>query len=213
MNRAELRRSLARRTVGIAGAGGLGSNCAVALARAGVGTLVVVDFDIVSPDNLDRQYYFADQAGMPKVLALAGVIRRIDPSIVVRAHELRLEPAAVPGIFAACDVVVEAFDDANEKLALIEAVSNGLPGIPVVAASGIAGWGGFGPRGYRSLPVSGGGSLYLVGDQDSEAGPGNPPIAPRVGAAACIQADIVLSLLLDAGTRGGMLADLAGGKT
>ena len=49
--------------VGIAGAGGLGSNCAVALARSGVGTLVIADFDIIEAANLNRQYYFTDQIG------------------------------------------------------------------------------------------------------------------------------------------------------
>jgi sulfur carrier protein ThiS adenylyltransferase len=50
-------------TVGIAGCGGLGSNCAVALARSGVGRLVLADFDCVERSNLNRQYFFLSQVG------------------------------------------------------------------------------------------------------------------------------------------------------
>ena len=53
-----IRTTLQTKTVGIAGCGGLGSNCAVALARVGVGTLVVADFDRVEVSNLNRQYFF-----------------------------------------------------------------------------------------------------------------------------------------------------------
>jgi len=52
--------------VGIAGAGGLGSNAAAALARAGVGRLIIADFDIVESTDLNRQYYFFDQIGQPR---------------------------------------------------------------------------------------------------------------------------------------------------
>ena len=54
---------LRQSSVGIAGAGGLGSNVAVALARAGVGRLVIADFDRIEPSNLNRQQYFVDQVG------------------------------------------------------------------------------------------------------------------------------------------------------
>ncbi|HPT10001.1 MAG TPA: ThiF family adenylyltransferase, partial [Bacteroidales bacterium] len=72
----EIRGRLSRKRVGIAGCGGLGSNCAIALARVGMGTLVIVDFDRLSLSNLNRQYYFRDQVGMKKVEALADNILR-----------------------------------------------------------------------------------------------------------------------------------------
>ena len=61
------RTRLAAATVGIAGAGGLGSNCALHLVRSGVGRLVIADFDVVNDSNLNRQFYFRDQIGRKKV--------------------------------------------------------------------------------------------------------------------------------------------------
>ncbi len=83
MTRETMRARLAAARVGIAGCGGLGSNCAAALARAGVGRLVLADFDLVSEANLDRQFFFRDQVGAPKALALADNLRRIDPALWV----------------------------------------------------------------------------------------------------------------------------------
>ena len=76
-------------SVGIAGIGGLGSNASIALARAGIGRLVLVDFDKVDINNLDRQYYFLDQIGQLKVNAMKENIRRIDPKIKVEAYNLK----------------------------------------------------------------------------------------------------------------------------
>ena len=66
MRFSEIKTHLGKFRVGIAGAGGLGSNCAVALARSGVGTLVISDFDIIEQSNLNSQYYFTNQVGMMK---------------------------------------------------------------------------------------------------------------------------------------------------
>ena len=86
---------LKRTCIGIAGCGGLGSNCAMALARAGVGRLVIADFDIVSAENLDRQYYFLDQVGQKKVLALRDNTAPGQSRHEVEAHDLRLGPDEV----------------------------------------------------------------------------------------------------------------------
>lgn len=189
--RAALRRILASRRVGIAGAGGLGSNCAAALVRSGVGFLVIADFDVVSEGNLDRQFYFRDQIGRPKVLALAENLARIDPSATVRPVVSRLDADGAADLFAGCEVVVEAFDDAAAKAMLIETMASRLPGIPLVAASGLAGWGASGDMRVRRL-----GNLVLVGDESREVSDGLPPMAPRVGIAAAMQANEVLELLL-----------------
>lgn len=191
MTRDEYRRRLAGRRVGIAGAGGLGSNCAVALARAGVGTLVVADFDRVSSDNLDRQAYYLDQVGMLKVEALAQNIARIDPAVCVEAHALRLGATSLASLFSGCDVVVEAFDAAEAKIMFIESLLAALPGRPLVCASGIAGFGR-----PETLRVRRSGSLSLVGDFESEVGPEFPPMAPRVAVVAAMEADLVLEVLL-----------------
>ncbi|MDD2542674.1 MAG: sulfur carrier protein ThiS adenylyltransferase ThiF, partial [Desulfuromonadaceae bacterium] len=97
---------LKRGVVGIAGVGGLGSAVAVALARVGVGTLVIADFDVVEPSNLNRQQYFIDQIGRYKVDALVENLQRINPFISVEAHRVVLDPDNIPAIFSPCSIVV-----------------------------------------------------------------------------------------------------------
>ena len=80
--------------VGIAGLGGLGSTLAIALARIGIGTLILVDFDVVEPSNLNRQQYFVHQIGMPKVEALQENISRVNPCVKVHTHLERLDPVS-----------------------------------------------------------------------------------------------------------------------
>ena len=133
--------SLVTKTVGIAGCGGLGSNCAVALARVGVGKLIIADFDNVDISNLNRQYFFTDQVGKPKAEALKENIHRIDPGIFVEAHVITLDPENISRIFKDCDVIVEAFDRAEMKQMIIEAVTGEMPWKPLVCGVGLAGWG------------------------------------------------------------------------
>ncbi|MCX6243358.1 MAG: sulfur carrier protein ThiS adenylyltransferase ThiF [Bacteroidetes bacterium] len=187
----EIRKKLSGKKVGIAGAGGLGSNCAVALARVGTGSLVIADFDVVSESNLNRQYYFKDQVGTPKVTALAENIRRIDPSVKVAGHNLRLTKENIPLIFGDCDVIVEAFDLADQKELLIETVLTVFPDKPLVIGLGMAGWGNNDTIHCRRVD-----NLYICGDEVSEIRPDLPPIAPRVGMVANMQANVVVELLL-----------------
>ena len=183
---------LKRATVGIAGLGGLGSAVAVALARVGVGTLVLADFDVVEPSNLNRQQYFVDQLGLPKTRALADNLARINPHVRHRLHQVRLDPGNVQAIFGGVDVMVEAFDRADQKAMLIEAFAAARPGTPMIAASGLAGHGD-----ETSLRVQRiGRSLFIVGDQVSGAEPGRGLMAPRVGIAAHMQANLAVRLLL-----------------
>jgi sulfur carrier protein ThiS adenylyltransferase len=112
--------------VGIAGVGGLGSTVAVALARVGIGELVIADFDVVEPSNLNRQQYFVDQLGEYKVAALTATLKRINPYVAVTPHQVMLDPANVPTIFSGCSVVVEAFDQADMKSMLVDTVLNRL---------------------------------------------------------------------------------------
>ncbi|MFZ4521548.1 MAG: sulfur carrier protein ThiS adenylyltransferase ThiF [Bacteroidales bacterium] len=188
----EIYSRLRLKKVGIAGCGGLGSNCAVALARVGVGTLVIADFDVVSQPNLNRQYYFMDQVGMKKTSALTANIQRINPDVAVFPHDIRLTPANITSLFEGCDVIVEAFDFADQKEMLIETVLTGMPEIPLVVGLGMAGWGMNSAIHCRRLD-----HLYICGDEVSEIGPEMPPLAPRVGIVANMQANMVLEILLD----------------
>jgi len=178
--------------VGIAGVGGLGSAVAVALARMGVGTLVIADHDVVEPSNLNRQQYFVDQIGLPKVDALAATLARVNPGVRVEPHEVLLTGGSVPRVFAGVDVLVEALDRAEAKEMLVAAAHGGMPGVPVVVASGLAGTGPANAIVTRRLARD----LYVVGDGLSEARPGVGLMAPRVGVAAHHQACAVLRLLL-----------------
>jgi sulfur carrier protein ThiS adenylyltransferase len=178
--------------VGIAGLGGLGSSVAVALARVGVGHMVLADFDVVEPSNLNRQQYFVDQIGLPKVDALQENLRRINPYVHIGGHKVVLNRENIPEIFASTPIVVEAFDRAEMKEMLISTILDSLPGHTVVAASGLA---GYGPNNtIRTEPIAK--NLYIVGDQISAARPGWGLMAPRVGIAAHHQANLVLRLIL-----------------
>lgn len=183
---------LKKATVGVAGAGGLGSSVAVALARVGVGKLVVADFDVVEPSNLNRQQYFIDQIGMAKVEALAINIARINPYTSICHHEVMLTPNNIPQIFNGCSILVEAFDNPDMKAMLVETALSQMPDTKIIAASGMAGYGSNNSITTRKV----GGRLYVSGDGKSAAKPGNGLMAPRVGIVAHHQANIVLRLLL-----------------
>jgi len=178
--------------IGIAGCGGLGSNCAMALARAGVGTLVIVDFDTVTLENLNRQYYFRDQVGQKKVLALQENIKKVNPEIEVQVHDVRLGPDEVVHIFKKCQVIIEAFDRADMKLMIIETVNECFPDKFIIAGSGLAGYGENNALHTRRL-----GSLFICGDETSEVSADLPPLAPRVGIVAAMQANQALEIILD----------------
>ncbi len=183
---------LKNRKVGIAGCGGLGSNCAVALARVGMGTLIVADFDVVSTGNLNRQYYFLDQVGMKKTQALRDNILRINRQVEVVMHDIRLTRENIPSIFNGCDIIVEAFDLAEQKEMIIETILTEMPSVPLVIGLGMAGWGM-----NDAIHCRRSDNLYICGDEISEISRELPPIAPRVGMVANMQANVVLEVLLN----------------
>lgn len=203
MRFAEIQEHLRSFRVGIAGAGGLGSNCAVALARTGVGTLVISDFDKVERENLNRQHYFTDQVGMMKTVALKENLARVNPDVFVIIYQKKLDRENIPEIFAGCDVVVEAFDRAEMKEMLIETVLQKMPGTVVVTASGLAGWGRSNDIRHRKIDDT----LHVCGDEESETGDDMPPMAPRVGITASMQANVVTEILLNK-----KIKDLPGGN-
>ena len=188
----EIKHRLQDRTVGIAGCGGLGSNCAVALARTGIGRLVVADFDRVEMANLNRQYFFLDQVGEYKAEALRDNILRINQNVTVETHVVNLEPESIVTFFADCDVIVEAFDSDTAKQMIIETVLADMPGIMIVSGQGVAGFGG--NEMIRTTRLD---DLWVIGDGQTEASDDQPPLAPKVGAVANMQANLVLEILLN----------------
>ncbi len=185
----EVHRRVKNATVGIAGLGGLGSAVAIALARTGVGRLKLVDYDIVEPSNINRQQYFLDQLGKPKAEALAETLARINPFTVVEPYVLLVDEETIFPALAGCDVLCECFDDPATKAMFARVAA---PLTPVVAASGMAGYGSANEIHTRRAMKN----LILVGDETSEAQPGRGLMAPRVGVAAHHQANAVLRLLL-----------------
>ena len=176
--------------IGIAGAGGLGSNCACHLVRSGVRNLILADFDTVNASNLNRQFFFQDQLGLPKVDALADNLRRISPDLNLTLHNCRLTPRNMPEIFASCTMVAECFDQSESKMDLIQIMAEEKK--PLVGVSGIAGWGRSTELAIRKIGKTG----YLIGDFHTGVSADNPPFSPRVGIAAAMQANTILSLLL-----------------
>jgi len=178
--------------VGIAGAGGLGSNCAVSLARTGVGTLVIADFDKIELSNISRQFYFIDQVGMMKTVALKENLKRIRPEINVVTHQTVLSEKNITSVFRECQVIVEAFDRSDMKQMFIETVQKELAGIPLIVGSGLAGWGNTETLKFRKIDET----LYICGDEMSEATDDYPPLAPRVCIVANMQANAVIEILM-----------------
>ncbi|MCK9583068.1 MAG: sulfur carrier protein ThiS adenylyltransferase ThiF [Endomicrobiales bacterium] len=178
--------------IGIAGLGGLGSNCAMNLVRCGFKNFILCDFDKIEPSNLNRQFYFADQLGKYKADALSENLKKINPSLEILSQILILTKANMPEIFTSCDVVVEAFDKAEMKTQFANAFINANKFC--VSASGLAGWGNSDKIVTKKIREN----YYLIGDLVAEAGPGRPPCSPRVNIAAAKEADVILAWVLGA---------------
>jgi sulfur carrier protein ThiS adenylyltransferase len=183
--------AISHATVGIAGAGGLGSNAAAALARSGVHKLVIADFDKVSASNLNRQFFFRDQIGLYKVEALKRNLKRINPFSEYEIHTRKLDDILIQEIFEDVDIIIEAFDQAESKQMLIETWHDNFADIPLIVGSGL---GGIGDN--NRLRETKSGNLYLIGDGVSDIEHGYKPLAPRVGIVACMQANLALQLLM-----------------
>lgn len=123
--------------VGIAGVGGIGSNVAVNLVRAGWHAIKLVDMDRIEPSNLNRQFYFSDQVGEYKAVALRENLLRIEPSAHIESLVLRLAADNIVESFADCGMIVEGFDDEGAKKMLVESLAE--KDVPVISACGIAG--------------------------------------------------------------------------
>ena len=178
--------------VGIAGLGGLGSNIAVMLARTGIGELVLADFDLVEPSNLNRQHYTMKDIGIPKTLALLEQLEAINPYLNYETYTERVIPANAVRLFAGCDVVCEAFDRADQKAMLIETLLVRLPDTPIVSGSGMAGYGSANAMRIEQKFSR----LYVCGDGMSDIADGIGLMAPRVAVCAAQQATMAMRLLL-----------------
>lgn len=189
---AGVRARLAASHVALVGCGGLGSNAANMLVRSGVGELTLIDFDVVDESNLNRQLFFRDQLGRPKTEALAETLRRINPDVVLHLFETRVTAENLSELVRRSDVVIEAVDRADTKAMVANAVMSQLPNLPLVTASGIAGF----SSANEIVTERVGADFYLVGDLKSDVGHELPLLASRVMTAAAHEAHAAIRILL-----------------
>ena len=177
--------------VAVCGLGGLGSNVAIALARAGVGRLHLIDFDRVDLTNLNRQQYTVDQLGMCKTEALAKTLGRIAPYCTIETDTVRVTEENLAALLAEDHIICEAFDRPEAKAMLVSGVLERFPEKALVAASGMAGLGSANTiRTRRAF-----GRLYLCGDETSDVSGALGLVSARVAVCAAHQANMILRLL------------------
>ena len=187
----ELQTKFTDSTVAICGLGGLGSNIAVSLARAGVGRLILIDFDKVDISNLHRQQYKANQIGCYKTEALKENLQEISPYTNVVTYTIRMEESNLTGLLNDADIICEAFDDAEAKAMLVNGVLEKLHTKYLIAASGMAGLGSANSIKTRRVMER----FYLCGDGVSDVADDIGLVAPRVMLCATHQAQMVLRIL------------------
>ena len=187
----DLHKRFSSATVAVCGLGGLGSNIAIALARAGIGKLLLIDFDSVDITNLHRQQYKANQIGLYKSDALAENLLEIAPYTEIKTVTAKITEENFADLLKGADVVCEAFDNAEAKAMLVNGVLEQLPDCYLVAASGMAGMDT--PNTIRTRKVMG--RFYLCGDETNDVADTIGLVAPRVMLCAAHQAHTVLRIL------------------
>ena len=187
----DLHKRFSSATVAVCGLGGLGSNIAIALARVGIGKLLLIDFDRVDITNLHRQQYKASQIGLYKAEALAKNLLEIAPYTEITAVTAKITEENFADLLKGADVVCEAFDNAEAKAMLVNGVLEQLPDCYLVAASGMAGMDT--PNTIRTRKVMG--RFYLCGDETNDVADTIGLVAPRVMLCAAHQAHTVLRIL------------------
>ena len=187
----ELQQAFSSATVAVCGLGGLGSNIAIALARAGIGKLILIDFDRVDITNLHRQQYKAEQIGMYKTVALAENLKEIAPYISLEIHTERITEDNAVTLLQDADIICEAFDDAECKAMLTNTVLTEMRDKYLVAASGMAGL--YDANRIKTRKVTS--KFYLCGDEKSDVADGIGLVSSRVMICAAHQAHTVLRIL------------------
>ena len=188
----EMYEKISNASVAIAGLGGLGSNVAVMLARAGVGHLLLVDFDKVELTNLNRQVYTCRHLGMKKTEALAGILKEINPYIECNIEECYVNRENIEEMFQAYPIVCEAFDKAENKAMLVNTILEQCRETIVVSGSGMAGYGSSNAIHTEKIMKR----LYVCGDRETELTKEVCLMASRVTICAAHQANMIIRLIL-----------------
>ena len=177
---------LSESRVAVAGLGGLGSNTAVFLARAGIGHLHLIDFDKVDITNLNRQHYFISHLGRYKTEALKEQLLQINPWLDIETSCEVVREENVLRLFQNADIICEAFDCPENKAMLVNSCLELFPEKILVCASGS----------NDIITRQVGRNFYLSGDDTSGIENGEGLIAPRVALCAAHEANLIIELIL-----------------
>lgn len=188
----EMYEKITNASVAIAGLGGLGSNVAVMLARAGIGHLLLVDFDTVDMTNLNRQVYTCEHLGRKKTEALAEILRGINPYLPLETKDCYVNHENAVELFGAYPIVCEAFDKAENKAMLVNTILEEQKETIVVAGSGMAGYGSSNEIETKKVMKR----LYVCGDRKTELNNDVCLMASRVTVCAAHQANMIIRLIL-----------------
>ena len=189
----EFQKKISSTTVAVCGLGGLGSNIAISLARAGIGKLILIDFDKVDITNLHRQQYKANQIGMCKTEALQNNLKEINPYLETKIHTICLDESNAKDVLADADIICEAFDNAEAKANIVNFVLSEMPDKYIVAASGMAGLDSANLIKTRKVSKW----FYLCGDEVSDIKDGIGLVSTRVMLCAAHQAHTVLRIIAE----------------
>lgn len=187
----ELQNKISAARVAVCGLGGLGSNIAIALARAGVGHLHLIDFDRVDLTNLNRQQYAVGQLGQYKTDALRETLSLVSPYCDVTCDTIQVTEENLPDLLKTEDYICEAFDQAEAKAMLVSGVLEHFPEKYLVAGSGLAGLGSANTIQTRRVSKR----FYLCGDGTSDSSVGLGLVASRVLVCAAHEANMILRLI------------------
>ncbi len=189
---AEIYTKLADSRVAVAGLGGLGSHIAVMLARSCVGTLHLIDFDVVDISNLNRQEYYIPHIGRPKTQCLKEKLMEINPFIHILTDNVRVTRENLEEIFREEAIVCEAFDRPEEKAMLVNGILEKLPHVRLISGSGMAGFGDANEIQTKRIFQN----FYLCGDGKTDSEEGAGLMATRVSICAGHQANQAVRLIL-----------------
>lgn len=187
----ELQRKLDRSVVAICGLGGLGSNIAIALTRAGVGKLILTDYDKVDITNIHRQQYYADQIGMYKTEAIKDNLKRINPYMELELNNIKISEDNIEELLGKADIICEAFDKADQKAMLVNFVLEHFPEKYLVAGSGMAGLDSVNLIQTREITKH----FIICGDGNSDVNTSGSLMASRVMACASHEAHAVIQII------------------
>lgn len=177
----------------IMGLGGLGSNIAIALARLGVGKLLLIDFDVIDLTNIFRQNYRLEHVGRLKTECIKEEIHEINSYIEVNVINEKIDTENVIKLIDDYRIICEAFDKSEIKSEIIDTILEKSQDKIIISGNGMAGYKNCNLIKTRQL----GKRLFICGDMKNGIETEHTLMAPRVCACAMHQANVVLNIILD----------------